>query len=132
MELPSALLLHLGYTAQIIPFKKNYITSPKKNLLLIQMPSVSHYSVLNPSVCRVPSRQRVQVADLKRQGKAQNVATNSPMAVSHLFERLTQTQGESDGFFPLPTVSGADAGERFWTSQEVKYDCGCLRVCVCT
>lgn len=78
------------------------------------------------------SQQRVQVADLKRQGKAQNVATNSPMAVSHLFEKLTQTQGESDGFFPLPTVSGADAGERFWTSQEVKYDCLCLRVCVCT
>lgn len=34
-----------------------------------------------------------------------------------------QTRGEGDGFFPLPTVSGADAGERFWTSQEVKYDC---------
>lgn len=33
-----------------------------------------------------------------------------------------QTQGEGDGFFPLPTVSGADAGERFWTSREVKYE----------
>ena len=42
-----------------------------------------------------------------------------------------QTQGEGDGFFPLPTVSGADAGERFWTSQEVKYDCTCLCLCAC-
>lgn len=45
------------------------------------------------------------------------------MAVTHRFERLMQTRGEGDGFFPLPTVNGADAGERFWTSQEVKYDC---------
>lgn len=44
------------------------------------------------------------------------------MAVTHLFEKLMQTQGEGDGFFPLPTVSGADAGERFWTSREVKYE----------
>lgn len=41
-----------------------------------------------------------------------------------------QTQGEGDGFFPLPTVSGADAGERFWTSREVKYDCGGVYMCV--
>lgn len=52
------------------------------------------------------------------------------MAVTHLFERLMQTQGEGDGFFPLPTVSGADAGERFWTSREVKYERGCVYVCV--
>lgn len=76
------------------------------------------------------TNQRVQISDLKRQGKAHNVATNSPMAVTHLFERLTQTHGEGDGFFPLPTVSGADAGERFWTSQEVKYECGCVCMCV--
>lgn len=77
------------------------------------------------------SQRSVQMSNLKRQGKAQSVATNSPMAVTHLFERLMQTQGEGDGFFPLPTVSGADAGERFWTSQEVKYECGCGCVCVC-
>lgn len=52
------------------------------------------------------------------------------MAVTHLFERLMQTQGEGDGFFPLPTVSGADAGERFWTSREVKYESAGACVCV--
>lgn len=58
------------------------------------------------------------------------MATESPMAVTHLFERLMQTQGEGDGFFPLPTVSGADAGERFWTSREVKYESADACVCV--
>lgn len=132
MELLSALLLHLGYTSQIIPFtKKIYYISKEKPAFNTNTQCLSLLCV-EPKRLQERSQQRVQVADLKRQGKAQNVATNSPMAVSHLFERLTKTQGESDGFFPLPTVSGADAGERFWTSQEVKYDCGRLCVCVCT
>lgn len=33
-----------------------------------------------------------------------------------------QTQGEGDGFFPLPGVRGPDAGERFRASPEVKYE----------
>lgn len=92
----------------------------------MQIPNASHHPGSKPEpLPRCPQR-RVQISNLKRQGKSQNVATNSPMAVTHLFERLMQTQGEGDGFFSLPTVRGADAGERFWTSQEVKYECGCV------
>lgn len=96
----------------------------------MQIPYVSHCPKSNWSILPRCPQHRVQISNLERQGKSQDVATNIPMAVTHLFERLMQTQGEGDGFFPLPTVSGADAGERFWTSQEVKYDCGGVYMCV--
>lgn len=66
---------------------------------------------------------QIHISNMRRQGKSQDVAANSPLAPPHLSERLMQTLGEGDGFSPLHTVRGADAGERFWTSLEVKYEC---------
>lgn len=40
----------------------------------------------------------------------------------HLHEKIMQTLGEGDGFFPLPGMRGPDAGERFRASPEVKYE----------
>lgn len=41
----------------------------------------------------------------------------------HLHEKIMQTLGEGDGFFPLHGMRGPDAGERFRASPEVKYEC---------
>ena len=65
----------------------------------------------------------IQISNLRGQGESQDVATNSPTAATPLSERLMQTLGEGDGFFPFHTVRGADAGERFWASLSVKYEC---------
>ena len=73
----------------------------------------------------------VQIADLRRQGESQDVATNSSTAEVHLFERLMQTQGGGDGSSTSPTVNGADAEERYWTSPPVKYESVCMRAYVC-
>ena len=59
------------------------------------------------------------------------MATNSSTAEVHLFERLMQTQGGGDGFSTSPTVNGADAEERYWTSPPVKYESVCMRLCGC-
>ena len=59
------------------------------------------------------------------------MATNSSTAEVHLFERLMQTQGGGDGSSTSPTVNGADAEERYWTSPPVKYESVCMRAYVC-
>lgn len=82
--------------------------------------------VQNTTLCQDTSKREFKYQIWKDRANPRTWQQIGPMAVTHLSERLKQTQGEGDGFFPLPTVSGADAGERFWTSREVKYDCTCV------
>lgn len=103
----------IGTQQKVSTTKNPQIYSGRKKLLLIKIHRSSHYSTLNPNVSKMPTTRDWDIRFKKTGHSPRTWQQSSPTAVTHLCERFTQSQGGSDGFFPSPTVSGADAGGRF-------------------